>query len=370
MRGAWIEVDLRRIARNVQHLIARSNGRSMMAVVKANAYGHGALPVAQAAMQAGAQCFGVATVTEAEELRHGGILAPILVLSLIRPEELETCLRLNIAVTLADEAALAHAARAAMRAGRTLAVHLKVDTGMGRIGCTPREAAGLAEMIARHPSLRLDGVFSHFAAADSDPDYTQEQMETFGAVLSGLRRRKIEVPWRHIQNSAGILGWNPPDVNLVRAGIAIYGLNPDGVSPPPEGLEPALSVHARVAQVKRVTRGTTVGYGRSFTADRELQIATLGVGYADGYRRGLSNRAQVLIGGLSWKVAGRISMDQTTVAVDPDFPVSAGDEAVLIGRQGERRIGAEEVARQLGTISYEILTGLAPRLPRIYRPKG
>lgn len=177
-------------------------------------------------------------------------------------------------------------------------------------------------------------------------------------------------PWRHIQNSAGVLEGPVPGVNLVRTGIAMYGLNPDGINPPPPGLQPALSLHARVTFVKRVPRGTPIGYSGTFVADREMQIATLGVGYADGYRRGLSGRAHVLIGGMHWRVAGRISMDQTTVSIDPDFPVTAGDEAVLIGRQGDREVSAEELARVLGTINYEIVSGLAARLPRIYKPRS
>lgn len=370
MRGAWVEVDLRRIASNVQRLVERANGRALMAVVKANAYGHGAVPVAQAAMQAGAQCFGVATVSEAEELRVAGILAPVLVLSLVRPEELDTCIRLNLGVTVADEGGISHATRAAMRAGRPMGMQLKVDTGMGRIGASPHDAAGLAEMISGQPSLRLEGVFTHLSSADQDEEYTKRQVREFSAVLRAIRESHIEVPWRHLQNSAGIFGLDPPEANLVRAGIAMYGLHPDGVSAPPEGFQAALSLHARVTQVKHVPKGTSIGYGRSYVADRTVQIATIGVGYADGYRRSLSNRGRVLIGGMPWRVAGRVSMDQLCVVLDADFPVSTGDEAILIGRQGEHEIGAEELARQIGTISYEIVTGLGQRLPRVYRPRG
>lgn len=256
-----------------------------------------------------------------------------------------------------------------MRGGKVLGLQLKVDTGMGRIGAEPSEALGLCKMIAAHPNLRLEGVFSHLSSVE-DEEYTQSQLRAFQAVLRALEKGKIQVPWRHIQNSAGILVLDPPQTNLVRAGIAMYGLNPDGVSPPADGLLAALSLHARVAQVRRVPRGMSIGYGRTYVADREVQIATLGIGYADGYRRGLSSRGQVLIGGLPWRVAGRISMDQTMVALDADFPVAVGDEAILIGRQGEHEIGAEELARQLGTISYEIVSGLSLRLPRIYRPRG
>lgn len=370
MRAAFVEVDLRRIALNLAHLSTFVPDASMMAVVKANAYGHGAVAVAQAALQAGAEWLGVATLDEAEELRHAGILAPILILGHVRPEEYEQCARRGISATVSEPAQADLAQRGAARAGRVLGLHLKIDTGMGRIGGKPADVVELAAQVAASEQLRLEGVFSHFASAGQDEEFTRKQVALFTQSLQKLERRELLPTWRHIQNSAGILRGPVPGANLVRAGIAMYGLNPDGVSAPPKGLLPALSLHARVTYVKRVPRGTPIGYGGTFVADRDTQIATLGVGYADGYRRGLSGRARVLLGGMHWKVAGRVSMDQTTVAVDADFPVAAGDEAVLIGRQGDREVSAEELARMLGTINYEVVSGLAARLPRIYRPRS
>ncbi|MDA8346902.1 MAG: alanine racemase [Thermaerobacter sp.] len=370
MRAAFIEIDLRRIALNLANLAGHVPGASVMAVVKANAYGHGAVPVSQAALQAGAEWLGVATIDEAEELRHAGILAPILTLGHVRPEEYELCARRAISTTISEPEQVAMAERGAMRGGRPVGVHLKLDTGMGRIGARPSDAVALAQQVARSEHLRLEGVFSHFASAGQDDGFTRKQTAQFTTALQKLERQELLPPWRHIQNSAGILLGPIPGVNLVRAGIAMYGLHPDGVSPPPTGLAPALSLHARVTFVKRVPRGTPIGYGGTFVTEREMQIATLGVGYADGYRRGLSGRARVLLGGMHWRVAGRVSMDQTTIAVDSDFPVAAGDEAVLIGRQGDREVSAEELARVLGTINYEIVTGLSTRLPRVYRPRN
>ncbi len=370
MRAAFIEVDLRRIALNLAHLAEHVPGTSVMAVVKANAYGHGAVPVSQAALQAGAEWLGVATLDEAEELRHAGIVAPVLVLGHVRPEEYEQCARRGVSATVSEPEQVAEAERGAARGGRPLGIHLKLDTGMGRIGARPADAVALAGQVARSEHLRLEGVFSHFAAAGQDEAFTKKQVVQFTTALQKLERQELLPAWRHIQNSAGILLGPIPGVNLVRAGIAMYGLHPDGTSPPPPGLSPALSLHARVTFVKRVPRGTPIGYGGTYVTERETQIATLGVGYADGYRRGLSGRSRVLLGGMHWRLAGRISMDQTTVAVDSDFPVTAGDEAVLIGRQGDREVGAEELARVLGTISYEIVSGLSIRLPRIYRPRS
>ena len=371
MRSAFIEVDLRRLAMNVELLSRAAGERKLMAVVKANAYGHGAVPVAQVALQAGAQWLGVATQMEAEEIRHAGIVAPMLILGHLRPDEYETCARHNVSVTVSDPIAIEQASRIAARAGKTLGVHLKLDTGMGRIGGRPQDAVELARRIAASDHLRFEGVFSHLSSAGQDDAFTQRQIGLFQAALGRLEKASLLPPWRHILNSAGTLGqYDAAGTNLVRTGIAMYGLNPDGTSPPPRGLQPVMSLHAHVNFVKRVPKGTPVGYGQTYVADRDIQIATLGIGYADGYRRNFSGRARVLIGGMHWRVAGRISMDQTTVAVDSDFPVSVGDEAVLMGRQKDREVTAEELAGLIGTINYEIVTGMSPRLPRVYRPRS
>jgi len=371
MRSAFIEVDLRRLALNVELLCRAAGDKNLMAVVKANAYGHGAIPAAQVALQAGAQWLGVATQSEAEEIRHAGIVAPVLILGHLRPDEYETCARHNVSVTVSDPVAVDHASHAAARAGRALGVHLKLDTGMGRIGARPQDALELARRIAASEHLRFEGAFSHLSSAGQDEAFTRRQIDLFQAALTRLEKASLLPPWRHILNSAGTLAnLEAHATNLVRTGIAMYGLNPDGVGPAPKGLQPVMSLHAHVNFVKRVPKGTAVGYGQTYVADREVQIATLGIGYADGYRRGFSGRARVLIGGMHWRVAGRVSMDQTTVAVDSDFPVSVGDEAVLMGRQQDREVTAEELAGLVGTINYEVVTGMSPRLPRVYRPRS
>jgi len=371
MRSAFLEVDLRRLALNVEFLQRAAGDLKLMAVVKGNAYGHGAVPVAQVALQAGAQWLGVATQMEAEEIRHAGIVAPLLILGHLRPDEYETCARHNVSVTVSEPVAIDQAGHIAARAGRTLGVQLKLDTGMGRIGAKPQDAVDLARRIAANEHLRFEGVFSHLSSAGQDDAFTQRQLSLFQTALQRLEKASLLPPWRHILNSAGTLGgYNAPGTNLVRTGIAMYGLNPDGISAPPRGLQPVMSLHAHVNFVKRVPKGTPVGYGQTFVTEREMQIATLGIGYADGYRRNFSGRARVLIGGMHWRVAGRISMDQTTVAVDTDFPVAVGDEAVLIGRQKDREVTAEELAGLIGTINYEIVTGMNTRLPRVYRPRS
>jgi len=368
MRGARVEVDLRAIADNVAVLAKRAGSNSaLLAVVKANAYGHGAIEVAQAALEAGAQWLAVATLSEGEAVRHAGILAPMLVLGHVRPDEYASAAHHNISVAVSNAQAVADAERAAAEEGRTLNVQLKLDTGMGRIGARPEDAPEVARAIASAPHLRFEGMYTHLSSADSDPAYTERQIARYTGTMEQLQRAGLLPPWRHILNSAGILTvGHVPGTNMVRGGIAMYGLNPDGVSAPPPGLKPALSLHAAITFVKRVPQGTPIGYGQTYLTDRVQQIATLGLGYADGYSRSLSNRGRVLVGGQSWPLIGRVSMDQITVGIDPDFPVQIGDDAVLLGRQGDEEITAEEIARLLGTINYEVVTGLSPRLPRTY----
>ncbi len=368
MRGAYLEIDLRRIAENVALLQERCGDSSLMAVVKANGQGHGAVPVAQVALRAGARWLGVATVSEAEELRSAGIKAPIHVLGLAAPEEYEAAALQHISVTVSTPQDVDAANRAAACAGKTLPVHLKVDTGLGRIGVAAEAVEPLARRIASSSDLEFEGVFTHLAAAGEDELFTDQQIARFTVALRTLENDGLLPPWRHILNSAGILTrGSVPGTNLVRSGMALYGFNPDGLSRPYPGFQAALSLHARVNLVKHVPPGTPIGYSCTYVTEREMQIVSLCLGYADGYPRGLSGRGLVLIGGVPWRVAGLVSMDQMTVAVDPDFPVVIGEDAVLIGRQGDVEIRAEELARPLDTIVHEIVVGLSTRLPRVYR---
>ena len=360
----WVEVDLGAVRSNVRLLRERARPAALMAVVKADAYGHGAVRVARAALEAGAAWLGVALVGEGIRLRRAGIAAPMLVLSPPAPGEVAVAARWDLAVCVVSPEMARALGRAAC--GRRVRAHLKVDTGMGRVGVRgPREAVEVARTLASLPGGGLEGVFTHLATADSDPAFAADQLRRFGEVVQALEGAGLRPPLVHAANSAA--AWNLPAArwDLVRTGIAIYGLAPAGTGDRPPGLIPALSWKARVSFVKRVAAGTPISYGATWRAPREAVIATLPLGYADGYPRHLSNRGQVLLGGRRAPVAGLVCMDQCMVWAGEDAAV--GQEAVLIGRQGDEELSAEEVAAAAGTINYEITTRIGARVPRLYR---
>jgi alanine racemase len=364
VRATGVEIDLGAIRANARTLRERA-GKPLMAVVKANAYGHGALPAAKAALAGGAEWLGVATVAEGLTLRRGGVTAPILVLGFTDPSEARRAARAGMRLALAHP-------RWAERYGRNapgLLVHLKVDSGMGRFGARPEEIRPLVEA-CRAAGLVIEGAFTHFAAAEADEAFTRQQADVFRAVVAELRRMGEPLPVVHAENSAAILRQATPWTTLARAGIALYGLAPDGTGEVPLGLIPALRWWARIAHLKVVGSGETVGYGRTFRAERPTRVATLPFGYGDGYPRALSNRAEVLVGGRRCPVVGRVSMDQVTVAVPDDVPAELGQRVTVVGAEGSERITLEELARLAGTINYELAAGIAARMPRRYRGAG
>ena len=363
-------IDLDAVAENVRCFrgIAPS-GAGVMAVVKANAYGHGAVMVARAAVDAGAAWLAVATVDEGCQLRAAGLAAPILVLAPSDPTEAPAAVRAGLTLAVAD---LDHAAALAVAAGAEPApVHVEIDTGMRRFGVPSEAAPALIARIATLPGLRLAGIYTHFATADeADRAFVLEQQARFDAALAAVRAAGIAVPLVHQDNSAATLTGTGRDVQLVRVGIALYGLSPSPEVPAPAALRPVLSLHSRVARVFDLAPGDSVSYGRTFVADRPLRAALVPVGYADGYRRSLSNRGAMLLGGRRAPVLGRVCMDQTIIAVPDGVAARIGDEVVLIGAQGDERIGADDLAALAGTIGYEIVTGLGARVPREYRRGG
>jgi alanine racemase len=345
------------------------------AVVKANGYGHGAAPVAQAALAGGASGFCVALVQEGIELRAAGLRAPILVLSEPPPALMPELGRHDLRATVYTAEGVDAAAAAAGPAGVT--VHLKVDTGMRRVGAEPGDALAIAQRIEGHPSLRLEGVFTHLAVAD-EPDHpaTDVQLDRFDEVLALLAEHGISPPLVHAANSAGGIAHRRARRSFVRAGIAVYGLAPaPGMVELTRPLRPALSLRARVSHVKAVRAGEQVSYGLRHTFERDTVVATLPLGYADGVpRRLFGTGGHVLVGGQRRPIVGVVTMDQLMVDCGPGAGVRVGDEAVLIGHQGGEEITALEWAERLGTISYEIVCGLGARVPRIYRsssgPRG
>jgi len=359
------EIHLPALRHNFREVVRRVGQTAVLAVVKANAYGHGSVPVAQALLAAGARQLGVSTVTEGSELRAAGVTAPILVMGGVFPDEISAALEGDLTPVLPSPEAIAILAELVRSRVTPLGVHLKVDTGMGRLGLRPEEA--LAILTSSWPrTLRLDGLMSHLACADEpDPAPTEEQLARFRALLDAVKAAGLPVPPAHIAGSAAILRFPASHLDMVRPGLMLYGYVPGAT--PSDDLRPALTWKTRIVQVKRVPTGQPVSYGGTFVTTRPSTLAVLPVGYADGYSRGLSNRGQVLIAGRPAPVVGRVSMDLTVVDVTDHPPVHPGDEAVLLGRQGSATITADELAARLGTISYEVLSQIGRRVIRVYR---
>jgi alanine racemase len=337
---ALAKVDLGAIERNCARL-----PKPLCAVIKGNAYGHG--PVAGAALAGGATWLAVATAEEAQELRRQGVAAPVLVMGALTREELDMAVEADAEVVAwTDEVA-----------GAAPRVHVKLDTGMGRLGTKDRKTA---LRLATRPNAT--GLMTHFATADErGDDLFPAQLEEFRSFVEAVGRDDLVV---HAANSAAALRDPASHFDMVRCGIAIYGMDPFHEDPAAHGLEPALSLHSWVAAVRRFEPGDSAGYGRRWTAEERCWVATVPIGYGDGWRRGLANACDVLIRGRRHPVVGAVSMDNVTVRLGADTDVEVGDPVVLIGEQGEERILAEEVARRLGTINYEVTTGLLPRVRR------
>ena len=342
--------------------------RKMLIAVKANAYGHGAVAVARLAEQAGVDWLGIATVPEGLQLRAAGIGLPILKLSPAFPEEMAAAVQAGLTLTVCDQANVEALEAVCAALPAQADVHLAVDTGMSRIGVQPLHAPELTRCIARCPHLRLQGCFTHLPVSDAaDPTYTQAQVTRFRAAVAAVEEALGHpLDLVHCANSGAVLGHPEAWMDLVRPGIMIYGFYPDAGTPRSIPLLPGLSLRTRVSFLKKVTAGTRVGYGLTWTAPADTWIATLPVGYADGFNRLFSNRGRVLVGGRSCPVVGRVCMDQTMVDLGPETAVRVGDEAVLIGRSGDLEITVDEWAAVLGTISYEVTCQINARVERVY----
>lgn len=373
---ALASVNLAAIERNIGHLRSQLNpGSEFCAVVKADAYGHGAVPVAHAALAAGARWLAVATAEEAAELRRGGIIARILVMGAISPEELTMALNARADVVAWSDAFVDDLARAvaSIARDRPARVHVKLDTGMGRLGTrVGADAEAIAEAIIASPALELVGVMTHFATADDDDtEFTELQIARFTPFVQTLRELAPGL-CVHAANSAGTLRHPAGHFDLVRCGIAIYGGDPANGDPDAWGLDPALTLDSYVAAVKPAQADDSSGYGRTFISERDTWIGTLPIGYADGVRRALSNNCDVLIGGRRYPLVGNVSMDNITVDLGPGggTAVAVGERGRIIGRDGEERQTVEELARRIGTINYEITCGISRRVPRFYHRDG
>ena len=361
-------IDLDALCWNFRQIRAKVGADvKILAMVKANGYGHGAPPIAEVLAAEGSDAFGVATVEEGLELRRAGIGAPILVVAGAYPEQLDLFVENKLTPVVHDAECLVRLDDGAKKRGTTLKVHLKIDTGMGRIGFLPATLSSWLPLLKRSHALEIEGVFSHFSHADNVAgDYTRNQLEIFRDLVERLSAAGISPALIHLANSAATITLPEAYFNMVRPGLMLYGIYPSVEMARQVSLQPVLSWKSRILQLKKVPAGASISYGRTFIAKRESLIATVPVGYADGYSRSLSNRGAMLVRGKRALVAGRVCMDLTMIDVTDIGEVKQGDEVVLLGRQGNAVISADEMAAWSNTISYEILTSIGARVPRIY----
>lgn len=364
-RGAWAEINLDAVAHNVQ--TAKANlkpATRLCAVVKADAYGHGAVRVAQEAARNGADFFAVALLQEAVQLRDAGIDLPILVLGAMLPEVAELVVRYDISHAVFDEERLYALNEAALKLHTKAKIHIKIDTGMHRIGIPPEEAGSFARLAASLPGIYIEGVFSHFATADADDkQYAAYQFRRFQKALSLIRAGGIHIPIRHIANSAALTELQEYQLDMVRQGITLYGLHPAHMIDCYKDFEPVMTVKTQVAYLKTLPAGETIGYGRTYTLQRTSRVATVPIGYADGVSRRLSNRGYMLINGEKAPIIGKVCMDQIMLDVTDIPDVKIGDEVIVFGG---RALPMELVAEWADTICYEIVCAVSPRVPREY----
>ncbi len=366
----WAEIDLGALEHNME-LVRAEAGEDVeiMLVVKADGYGHGAIPVSWHLLEHGAAALGVGDSTEALELRDAGITAPIVILGAVVTGEMEDVVRGGIDVTVHSGDRVRQLRRLLKGSGPKVGVHIKVDTGMGRLGCHPERVPGIAREVRRSRRLALKGISTHLAAAEPGGGKLADlQLRRFRKVLRALDEEDLLPPWRHVHASSGVMSKLPAAFNMVRPGLAVYGLDPHGRKA--SDLLPALRWRTQIVFLKDHRRGTRIGYGATWRASRKSRVATLPVGYNDGYRYAWSNRADVLVRGKRCPVIGRVSMDYITIDVTDIPDASVGDPVTLLGTDGDATISAEELAGLAETIPYEILCGIGRRVKRRYVRRG
>ncbi|MHA6513674.1 alanine racemase [Tessaracoccus sp. Z1128] len=365
-----LHVDLDALHANLAVARELAGGRKVLAAVKANAYGHGLVEVARSIEERGsADWLGVAVTTEAQALRRAGVTLPILKFTPTLVDDLREAIDAGVTLSVGDARAVEEAQAAASTAGTTVDVHLKLDTGMRRVGAEPRDAVAIAGLLAASSHLRVGGVFTHLPVSDvvDGEDFTRDQLRRFEVAVADVERVLGPVEFVHAANSGAVLGHDLGRTTMVRPGIMVYGSYPDAATPHTRPLRDVGRWTSRVTFLKRIAAGETVGYGRSWRAPQDTWVATVAVGYGDGYSRLLSSRGRMLIDGRAYPVVGRVCMDQTMLDVGPEEPtVGVGDEVVLMGTSGAERIGVEELAELMGTITYEVTCLITDRVPRTY----
>lgn len=364
-RPTWAEINLKNLEYNFFQIKSRVNpGTKIMVTVKADAYGHGLIPVAKRLSACGVDFFGVASIDEGIKLREAGIKTPVLILGLILKKDMAPLFKYNFSTTVCEEELPRALNNMSRKLGKRVNVQIKVDTGMGRIGVQHYDAYKLVAKINKFKHINIEGIFTHFAFADLNKEFTYYQIDLFDRLLIRLNKGGISIPLVHAANSMGLLDYKNSHFNMVRPGLITYGLYPKGNLK--IKLKPVLSLMTRIVFIKNVSRGIGISYGHDYITQKAIRIATLPIGYGDGYPRNLSNKAEVLIGGKRFKMCGKICMDQIMVDLGGS-KVKVADEVVLIGVQGKEKITAEELALKSGTIPYEIVCGLGSRIPRVYK---
>jgi alanine racemase len=367
MRPTWVEVRLDNLLHNINVVRGYVGAVKLLFVVKANAYGHGAVQIAKKATDAGIDWLGVASLDEAEEIRKSKISVPILVLGATPCEYAGEIIELGVTPTVFEEELATALSEEAKKRGKVCKVHIKIDTGMGRLGVVWSDAMGLVKRVCELPAIEVEGIFSHLSTAGEDDQYLKMQLARFKEILGLLEKDRIRIPMRHIANSAAMMGYPETWFDMVRVGIAIYGLYPVKGFRERIRLFPVMSLKSKIVQIKEWPKGARISYGATYQTERFTRIATIPVGYADGYSRVLGNRAYVLIREKRAPVVGRVCMDFIMADVTGISGVDIGDEVVLFGVQGREEITAEEIAELSGTINYEVVSKISSRIPRRYK---
>lgn len=366
-RGTWLEVDLLQLKDNVR-ILKDTAGTDILVVVKGNAYGHGLIPCARAAVAAGARMIGIATISEGALLRKAGVKTDILRLTAYLPEEIQHMVENDIACIAWTKHQVEVFQKQAEACNKVHNVHLKVDTGMGRVGVFPEHALEIAQYIVKQPHLHLEGVCSHFHSAEATPETSEKQMAKFEDVLTVLKKHSVKPELIHLANSRGLLKFKEARYNMVRSGVVTYGLPYADDFALPEGIGPVAEWKARIVSLRQLPKGHVVSYGGQYTTKRDSEkIAIIPVGYVDGLHRFPRDVNEVLINGRILKTVGRICMDQTHISIPEDMDVREGDEVVILGTQGGREITSLDIAQRWGTNKYDVLVGIHERVPRVYK---
>lgn len=367
-RPTWAEIDLTAVKHNlncIRDLL--DDNVKVMAVVKANAYGHGITEVSRVLVEDNVDYLGVATVDEAMTIRHSGISAPVLVLGSVLSEEAEVAAKNDITLTLCDPELTRTLKEVSRKTGKKPKVHVKVDTGMGRIGVWHEDALDFIKAINDAEEIEMEGIYTHFSSAGRDKMVTRMQIESLENILIEMEKIGIRVKYRHAANSIAVVDWKTSHLNLVRPGILLYGVYPKEAFRKNFILKPVMNLKTKIVYLKDAPTGRSISYGRTYITQKPTVIATIPIGYADGYGRILSNKAEALVRGQFVRVVGMVTMDQTLMDVGHIKDINVGDEVVLIGQQGGSEIHIEKIAKLAGTIPYEILSAITDRVPRIYK---